>query len=42
VLNFESPRFVAQSVGDPSLTTQMFKLGKASAHFVEWPGAPTF
>jgi hypothetical protein len=39
-LNFESPRLVARVDGDLSETVSMLKFGKATARFVEYPGAP--
>lgn len=39
-LNFESPRGTFRVDGDISETLSMLRLGKASARFVEYPGAP--
>jgi hypothetical protein len=39
-LNFTSPRCVMRVDGDMSETLGLLKFGKASARFVEYPGAP--
>jgi hypothetical protein len=39
-LNFESPRCVMRVDGDMSETLSQLKFGKASARFIEYPGAP--
>jgi hypothetical protein len=40
LLNFESPRCVVRADGDLSEVLQQFRFGKASARFIEYPGAP--
>jgi hypothetical protein len=39
-LNFDTPRFVARVDGDISAEVQLYKFGKASARFIEFPRAP--